>query len=78
MARIHDKLFAMQLTVFTKPWKTTPLPELAARVKQLGFDGIELPVRSGFQVEPEKVQTDLPKAAKIFADGGLSIFRRYR
>jgi sugar phosphate isomerase/epimerase len=64
----------MQLTVFTKPWKTMPLPQLAAMVKQLGFDGIELPVRPGFQVEPEKVQTELPKAAKIFADGGLSIF----
>ncbi|MCJ7752151.1 MAG: hypothetical protein MUQ65_13855, partial [Armatimonadetes bacterium] len=58
--------------VFTKPWKM-PLPELAAHVKRLGFDAIELPVRPGFQVEPEKVAEDLPRAVKQFADHGVAI-----
>jgi sugar phosphate isomerase/epimerase len=64
----------MRLIVFTKPWKTLPLPKLAELVRRIGFEGIELPVRPGFQVEPERVQTDLPEASKIFTDAGLSIF----
>ena len=60
------------LGVFTKPWKM-PLPELAAHVKRLGFDAIELPVRPGFQVEPDKVAEDLPQAAKQFADHDVAI-----
>ena len=59
-------------TVFTKPWKM-PLAELAGHVHDLGFDGVELPVRPGFQVEPGDVARALPEAAKILADGGVRI-----
>ena len=41
-------------SVFTKPWKM-PIPELGAYVRELGFTGIELPVRPGYQVPPEAV-----------------------
>ena len=54
-------------TVFTKPW-TMPLPELARHVASLGFSGVELPVRPGFQVEPDRVAQDLPVACRILAD----------
>lgn len=59
-------------TVFTKPWKD-PLPALAALVGRLGFDGVELPVRPGYQVMPEHVATGLSQAVHIFADQGLTI-----
>lgn len=59
-------------TVFTKPWKM-PLDELGEFVADLGFDGVELPVRPGFQVEPEKVTEGLPAAAKVLADSGVKI-----
>lgn len=62
----------VELTVFTKPWKM-PLPELGRFVRQLGFDGIELPVRPGYQVEPERVAEDLPKAARLLGDAGVKI-----
>ena len=62
----------MDFTVFTKPWKM-PLPELAELIKGLGFDGIELPVRPGYQVPPENVSRSLPEAARILADNGLKI-----
>src|SRR4051812_40035974 len=61
-----------EFTVFTKPWKM-PLPELARHVKQLGFDGIELPIRPGYQVEPADAIKGLPEAVKIMADHGLRI-----
>ena len=62
----------VRFSVFTKPWKM-PLPELGAHVHRLGFDGIELPVRPGFQVEPDAVAA-LPQAARVLAEHGVSIF----
>ena len=61
-----------RFTVFTKYWKV-PVPELGAAIKKLGFDGIELPVRPGFQVEHENVERDLPEAAKVLAGFGLEV-----
>src|SRR5262249_5078094 len=59
-------------SVFTKPWKL-PLAELGKLIKGIGFDGIELPVRPGFQVEPQYITRDLPPAVKLLAEYGLSI-----
>ncbi len=63
----------LEWSVFTKPWKTLPVSELGDFIKGLGFDGIELPVRPGFQVEPENIARDLPRAAKQLAKAGLKI-----
>lgn len=62
-----------ELAVFTKPWKELPLPDLARRVRALGFDLIELPVRPGFQVEPDKIERDLPAAARLLAQEGVRL-----
>jgi len=59
-------------SVFTKPWKT-PIPELARLVAGLGFDGIELPVRPGYQVLPENAGRDLPRAVRQFGDFGVKV-----
>ncbi len=63
----------IQFSVFTKPWKI-PLPELAGLVKGWGFDGIELPVRPGYQVLPENVGRDLPLAVRLLAEQDLKVF----
>lgn len=60
------------ISVFTKPW-TDPLPELAAKLADLGFEGVELAVRPGYQVLPENVSTDLPKAVKLLEENGLKV-----
>jgi sugar phosphate isomerase/epimerase len=62
----------ISFSVFTKPWHG-PLEELADRVKALGFDGIELPVRPSYPVTPENVEVELPKAAELFRQRGLTI-----
>ena len=59
-------------SVFTKPWKTLSLPQLGEFVSGLGFDGVEFPVRPGYQVEPENVG-DLPRAAKVLGEFGVKI-----
>lgn len=62
-----------RLAVFAKPWKSLPLPQLAAHIQSLGFDWIELPVRPGFPVEPDYIERDLPAAVKILAEHGIRV-----
>jgi sugar phosphate isomerase/epimerase len=64
---------AINISVFTKLWNE-PLPALARRLHEWGVDGLELPVRPGYPVEPARLETDLPAAARLFADAGLRIF----
>lgn len=61
------------LLVFTKPWPDLPLGDLGRLVKRLGFDGVELPVRPGFQVTPENAVRGLREAARILREEGLRI-----
>ena len=61
-------------SVFTKPWMTMPIPRLGEFVRGLGFDGIELPVRPGYQIEPDRVVRDLPIAARQLEEVGVKIF----
>src|SRR5262245_59792024 len=64
---------SVSFSVFTKPWRTLPLADLAHLVDTLGFSGVELPIRPGFQVEPEHLSRDLPEAIRIFATYGIAI-----
>ncbi|MCY3831369.1 MAG: sugar phosphate isomerase/epimerase [Chloroflexi bacterium] len=62
-----------ELALFVKPWKSLTLPQLARHVKALGFDLIELPVRPGFQVEPQNIERDLPAAVRLLAEESLRV-----
>jgi sugar phosphate isomerase/epimerase len=63
---------SVTFTVFTKPW-TMPLRQLGPFLKGRGFDGIELPVRPGFQVEPDQMARGLSEAVRLLADYGLTV-----
>ena len=65
--------YQVHFTLFTKMWPDKSLPELAAFVEGLGLEGIELPVRPGYPVTPDNVESKLPEAARILADHGLRI-----
>jgi sugar phosphate isomerase/epimerase len=54
-------------------WPDKSLPELAAFVKELGVDGIELPVRPNYPVTPDNIASALPEAVRIFREEGLKI-----
>ena len=64
---------ANPFTVFTKPWPEMSLPELADFVKGLGFGGVELPLRPGYQVTPDTISDGLPEAARVLGDRGIRI-----
>lgn len=48
--------------------------ELAAKIsKDIGAEGIDLTVRRGGHVEPERVKEDLPRAAEVFSRAGVPV-----
>ncbi|MEX0777842.1 MAG: sugar phosphate isomerase/epimerase [Phycisphaeraceae bacterium] len=63
------------LTIFTKPWKAA-LSALGPFVRGLGVDGIELPVRPGFQVEPAEapqLRRAMGQAVRVLGQSGVQI-----
>lgn len=61
------------ICVFTKPFNSLSFDELADRIAELGFDGIEAPVRKGGHVEPVDVADKLPRLVEALAKRDLKI-----
>jgi sugar phosphate isomerase/epimerase len=61
------------ICVFTKPFNSLSFDELADRIAELGFDGIEAPIRKGGHVEPEAVEDELPKLVEALQKRDLEI-----
>ncbi|MEZ5277340.1 MAG: sugar phosphate isomerase/epimerase [Opitutaceae bacterium] len=66
-------MFSPTLSVFTKPWQRDSLESLADQIAAWGVQGIEFPVRKGFQVEPGNALDRLPEAGAVFRKRGLRI-----
>jgi sugar phosphate isomerase/epimerase len=63
----------MRYIYFTKSLQSLDLPGVIAFLKEVGLDGADLAVRPGYPVNPANVRSELPAAAKLFRDAGLSI-----
>lgn len=61
------------ICAFTKPFQSLGYDELADRIAELGFDGIEAPVRDGGHIEPPRVEEELPKLVEALKKRGLEI-----
>ncbi len=59
--------------IFSKHLHFLNWEELAATAAEIGFDGVDLTVRAGGHVEPERVEKDLPAAAGIIRKAGLEL-----
>ncbi|MEZ0385802.1 MAG: twin-arginine translocation signal domain-containing protein, partial [Verrucomicrobium sp.] len=57
----EKKAQPFQIIAFSKPFQTFSPKETADFVAEVGWDGIECPVRAKGQVLPERVEEDLPK-----------------
>ncbi len=60
-------------SVFTKPWREKTPAELGGLVSGLGFTAIELPLRPGYQVEPENAERDLPAIQRALGEYGVRV-----
>jgi len=65
--------FSRPLCIFSKHFPELGWADLAATAKSLGFDGIDLTVRRGGHVAPEKAAADLPLAVAEIRSVGLSV-----
>lgn len=59
--------------MFTKHLEGWDLTQIIDGLKRAGVQGADLCVRPGYPVTPENAKTELPAAARRFADEGLSI-----
>jgi sugar phosphate isomerase/epimerase len=59
--------------VFTKPWKDYTTDELFEIVSRMGFDGIEFPLRDGYQVTPATAVAKLKSFAEKLAEYNIKI-----
>lgn len=59
--------------VFSKPLQWLDYEALAETVREAGFDGLDLSVRPGGHVLPEKVADDLPRAVEAARRVGLVV-----
>lgn len=60
-------------SIFTKPFKNFTMDELGAKIRSLGFNAIEFPLRDGYQVEPKDAERRLPVLANTLKKYGIAI-----
>lgn len=61
------------ISVFTKPWKDKRGEELAQFVSGMGLNGVEYPVRDGYEVHPGNALEALPELARVLGAHGVRI-----
>jgi len=62
-----------KLCFFSKPLPHMDWRRLAQNVKRMGFDGVDLTVRKGGHVNPERAAEDLPRAVAVIREEGLEV-----
>lgn len=71
--RIHKTSDYFKISIFSKNLQWLGFSEMASITKEMGFDGVDLTVRPGGHVLPERVTQDLPRAVKAIRDTGLEV-----
>ena len=67
------KMDDLSVYVFSKHLQSFNYNEMSSFASEVGFDGIDLTVRPGGHVLPERVSQDLPRAVENIRNAGLSI-----
>lgn len=62
-----------EICVFSKHLQWLDFREMAVAAREIGFDGIDLTVRPGGHVDPERVVSDLPEAVRIIREEGMRV-----
>src|SRR5262245_21873614 len=63
----------LQGAIFSKPLRFVEGEPLADFASRLGFDGVDITVRKGGHVEPDRVRQDLLKLVAILRRKGLEV-----
>src|ERR1700689_2334588 len=68
-----SSLGKLKICVFSKHLQWTSVSDAAAIAKDIGFDGVDLTVRSDGHIAPDRVETDLPAAVEAVHRAGLEV-----
>lgn len=63
----------LKLSVFSKHFQWTDWQGTAAIAAEIGFDGVDLTLRSGGHILPERVGEDLRRAVDVMRKAGLAV-----
>ena len=58
---------------FIKPFQTLPYDQIADIVGEVGWSGIECPVRKGGAIEPERAEDELPKLVETLRKRDIDV-----
>jgi sugar phosphate isomerase/epimerase len=72
-AEKDNPVSARPIIGFSKPFQTMGAVDMASFVEEVGWSGIECPVRPEGQIEPERVGEELPRLVEAFRRKGLDI-----
>jgi sugar phosphate isomerase/epimerase len=64
---------AREFIFFSKPFQSLSFDELGRRAADIGYTGLEFPVRPGGHIQPEAVEDELPQAVETFQKHDLSV-----
>ena len=73
MSSVAGKSSKRPLCAFTKCLQFLNFDQIAEVLTRLGFDGADITVRPGGQIEPENVKAELPKAVKTLQKSGIAL-----
>lgn len=69
----QDKVKPLEFCAFIKFLQELSYPDLARKISEMGFDGIEATVRDGGHVLPERVEEDLPRLVEALNKENLNL-----
>ena len=72
-ARAADPAPRFPIIGFTKPFQKLDYERTADVVAEVGWSGIELPLRANGQIKPEAVEEELPKMVDALKKRGLTV-----
>lgn len=61
------------IITFSKPFQSLSFDDTADLLREVGYDGLECPVRKKGQVEPERIEEDLPKLHEALQKRGADL-----
>ena len=61
----------LKISIFSKHLQFLEWEAMTNAAKEIGFDGVDLTLRKGGHIEPERAEQDLPKVAAIIRKAGL-------
>lgn len=62
-----------KISVFTKPFNSLSFDELADRMAEIGFDGVEATIRRGGNVQSHEVEDKLPQLVEALGKRNLEV-----